>query len=204
LKNKIQLLIVAIAFLFLTKNAPAASAQLPIVYVYPAPYTVPDVNITFSLNVSIENVQGLYGWGFELYYPNSILNGINFTEGEFLKRDHANTLFGGQFTDNYNETHGCFIVWCSRISPELPDVNGSGVLATITFKSISEDDHDTLHLTVDLSDRYARPILCNVFNGQVTVVPEFELTFWTPILIVSTAIVVAFKKALKTQKRKIQ
>ena len=205
MKSKIQLLIILLAFLFLPKNVPATNAQLPSVYIYPSPYTVPDVNVTFSLNITIQDVQELYGWDLELYYPNNILSGINFTEGEFLRRGNASTFFYiWQFTDNYNETHGCLIALCSRISPELPSVNGSGVLATITFKSISQDDLETLELNVDLSgplvDDHPKHILCNVFNGQVTVVPEFELAFWMPMLIVSTAIAVAFKKFSKRKR----
>jgi len=54
---------------------------------------VPNVNVTFSLNVTVDNVTGLFGWDFELYYPNDILTGTNITQGKFLKIDAAPTFF---------------------------------------------------------------------------------------------------------------
>lgn len=198
MENKIRLSALTLALFLLSICIPAACAQQTTVYLSPTSYTVPNVNVTFSLNVTIENVNDLFGWDFQLYYPNDILNGTNITEGEFLKTDGAPTFFYiVKFTDTYNETHGLARAWCSRAGLNLTGVNGSGVLATITFKSTSSDGPKLLKLeNVELSDRNAKKIPCTTVNGEITVVPEFATTLLTPFLIITTLAVVAIKRRL--------
>ena len=198
LENKIRLSALTLALFLLSTYIPAARAQQTTVYLSPASHTVPNVNVTFSLNVTIDNVNNLFGWDFQLYYPNDILNGTNITEGEFLKTDGAPTIFYTvEFTDTYNETQGLVRAWCARMGFNLTGVNGSGVLATITFKSTSSDGPKLLKLeNVELSDRNAKKISCTTANAEVTVIPEFTTTLLMTLLIIATLVAAFLKRKL--------
>jgi len=198
MKNKIPLSALTLALFLLARCALTACAQQTIVCLSPTSYIVPNVNVTFSLNVTIDNVNGLFGWDFELYYPNDILNGTNIAEGEFLKRDGAPTLFCiFEFTDRYNATHGFARAYCMHAGLNVTGVNGSGVLATITFKSTSLDDPKFLNLeNVELSNRNGTKIPCTIVNCKVTVVPEFAAILLMPFLIITNLVAVALRRKL--------
>ena len=121
-------------------------AQPATVEVSPASYAVPDVGLSFDINVTIRGVEDLYGFEFTLFYPNDILNGTRVTEGPFLQSGGTRTFFlVVSFVDNYNATQGRAWVTCSRLG-NVTGMNGSGTLATITFKSTSTNTFKPLHL----------------------------------------------------------
>ena len=170
-------------------------AQQATVSVFPASYTVQEVGLTFSVNITVQNVVDLYGWEFKLYYPNDILNGTSVTEGPFLKTEGVFTLFQTpEFSDSYNETHGRLTTLCLRTG-EVPGVDGNGVLATITFNSTSTNGPKALHLdNVELSDSDADKIPCTTVDGEITVIPEFPAALILPLLTVLTSVAIALKK----------
>ena len=94
---------------------------------------------TLTINITVSNVNDLYAWAFHLYYDSSVLNGTSFVEGPFLQTGGFNTWLAGppeygNFTDNYNSTHGFIFISCTRIGM-VPGATGSGTLATVTFKA---------------------------------------------------------------------
>jgi len=104
----------------------------------PSTITTPEIGKTFSVNVTIANVTCLCAWDIELYYRNSILTCINATEGPFLQTG-GNKVWAWNITNTYNSTHGRVCVGCTLLG-QVPGVNGSGVLATITFQTQAGGD----------------------------------------------------------------
>jgi len=174
------------------------------VYVSPESYTVPDTGLTFTLNITVQDVHDLYGWEFKLYYPNDILNGASVTEGPFLKTGGVSTAFLiREFVDSYNATHGRVRAVCLRFDPTAPGVDGNGVLATITFTSTAINGPEVLHLDdVKLSDSEANMIPYTTVDGEVTVIPEFPEALILPLLIVLTSVAMILRKTARSTKHR--
>jgi hypothetical protein len=150
------------------------------------------------VNVTVENVEDLYGWALKLYYPNNVLNGTSATEGPFLKTGGIATAFLlDNFTDNYNGTYGILNVLCLRTG-NVPGVSGSGTLVTVTFKSTSTDGSEVLQLAdVQLSNSSLGGIAAVTANGEVTVVPEFAAAAMIlTLLIASTIVAITLRKKI--------
>jgi hypothetical protein len=175
-----------------------ANAQPTTVGVTPASYTVPDVGLSFNVNVTVLDAQDLYGYAFTLYYPNDILNGTSITEGPFLKSGGFQTVFFKlDFSDNYNATQGRLQVGCTRIG-NVSGATGTGTLATITFKSTATNTPKPLHLTdVGLSDSNETAIATTIVDGEVTVLPEFPTGLIVPLFMVLSMIIVTLARKSK-------
>jgi hypothetical protein len=142
----------------------------------PPSQTVGAIGDSFTANVSIADVFNLYGYEFKLYYNSTIMNGTQVIEGSFLKSGGQTFFWVVSFTDHYNSTHGVVWIDCT-LTGHVPSINGSGVLATIKFKSLALGDSVPLHLAdVKLSDPSPSPIPHEDSDGIVTVVPEFTST----------------------------
>jgi hypothetical protein len=87
---------------------------------------------TFSVNVNITDVTGLLGYDFELSYNTTVLTLVGIQEGPFLKS------VGPTFLINLT-TEGVIWLADALYSPSgiISSVNGSGVLATATFKAVA-------------------------------------------------------------------
>lgn len=171
-----------------------ASAQQAVVQVVPASYTVPDLGATYNVNITIQDVENLYGYDLKLYYPNDILNGTSATQGPFLKTGGFNTFFTANFTDKYNATNGLLSVLCSRVG-NVSGADGEGTLVIIMFKSKSNGGPETLHLAdVALSDPNPAAINFTTSDGGVTVVPEFPTTLILPLLMISASAAIILRK----------
>lgn len=132
------------------------------------------VNETFSISVNITNVTNLFRWEFKLWYTTAHVNAISVTEGPFLKADSAQTTFGiGQMNDAYNATHG--LIWAICRQKERVGMNGSGVLAIVSFKATSLGSSDLLlaypgrPYPVTLTDPQSQIITCSAIGGTVEV-----------------------------------
>jgi hypothetical protein len=98
----------------------------------PSTIGLPAVGNTFSVNVTVENAEGLGGFQFDVTYSPAVVTVINNSDvslGSFLGSTGRTTQVLGPIIDNTagNLTFGGF----SFGIPAGP--NGSGVLATITF-----------------------------------------------------------------------
>ena len=94
------------------------------------------VGQNITVNIDVSNVTDLYGWEFKLGWNNTILNLLNVTEGTFLRNNGATF-----FTSKTNSTDPHIIVDCTRLV-SLPEANGNGTLATITFQILQPGDCD--------------------------------------------------------------
>lgn len=188
---------ILIAFLAMPLGV-MADAGVASVFVFPSSQTVGAVGDSFTVNVSIADVANLYGYGFKLYYDSAVMNGTEVVQGSFLKGGGQTLWLMMSFTDHYNSTHG--LVWadCS-LTGTVPGVSGSGVLATIKFKSVNVAASCPLHLAeVALSDNHASRIPNEDVDGVVTVVPEFAS--FAAVLALTTASlfgVLAGKRAMR-------
>jgi len=180
-----------------------AEAQQATVQVIPASYTVPNVGGTFNINVTVQNVNDLFGFEFKLYYPNNILNGTSATQGPFLKAGGVQTFFAvPNFTDLYNATHGVLNILCTRVG-NVSGVNGSGTLATATFRSTSTNGPRILHLAdVKLSDPTPAAISFTTTDSEVTVIPELPTALILPLLMVSAIVAITLENRTRNHRAK--
>ena len=123
---------------------------------------------TFNINISVTNVTNLYGWQTKLYYDSSIINGTSVREGPFLKSS-GETFFNYTINNNYNATHGCIKAFNTLLG-EILGVNGTGVLLTITFKTVSLGISPLNLEEVILADISSNTIPHTVMDGAVEVV----------------------------------
>jgi general secretion pathway protein D len=114
---------------------------------------------SFSVDVTVSDVVDLYAWEIELSWEPSLLGAISVVEGTFLKS-------GGDtfFIYSWSDTQGHILVDCTLIG-QIVGVNGSGVLATVTFLvlGVGETPLD-LHDEV-LLDHNEVQIACQVSDG---------------------------------------
>jgi hypothetical protein len=154
-------------------------------------------NDPFSTNITVSNVTDLYAWQVSLYYNSSVLNGTHVDEGPFLKADGADTGFiVTNFTDNYNTNQGYILIACARLS--LTGANGSGTLATLTFKAVGTGS-DVLQIgttgpfSTELDDSNGNPM-------PFTVVDEFPALAILPLFMIATLVsLVAFRRLRMTR-----
>lgn len=191
------LLLVVLNYAVLRANAESTS-----VFLDPPSQTISAIGDSFTVNVSIADVNNLYGYEFQLYYSSAVMNGTPPpVEGPFLNQSGSQSFFSTtSFTDNYNSTFGIVWIDCTLEYPTMTGVSGSGVLATIKFKSLALGNSVTLYLAdVKLSDPNANSIPCQVSDGTVTMVPEFTSLFAISALIIVSLFVVLVVKRTKSK-----
>ena len=149
------------------------------------------VNIgqTFSVNVNITNVANLTGWQFAVYFRNGVLNCTNVTEGPFLKTG-GETYFGRIISNNYNSTYGRAVAY-SALLRNNTKADGSGVLATVTFKAIGGGS-TVLHLQntkLTNNESPSQPIPHTAIDGMVhgalptiTILSPQNTTYYTALV----------------------
>ena len=125
----------------------------------------------FTINISVANVTGLYGWEFKLYYNNTMLNGTGIIEGPFLRTGGSTFFNVSGFNDAYNATHGR--VWATGVLlGNVSALNGSGVLASVTF-TCKEFGGSVLQLVdTTLGDPEGNAIVHTAFDGFVETWPR--------------------------------
>lgn len=193
--NKKFYLTLLFTFILTSITTTQVTAQQTKVYINPETQTIPQPGLSFTVEITVQNVNDLYGWELKIYYPNNILNATEASEGPMLKKDGALTFFRKHiFTDNYNETHGLVNLFCLIAEAEAPGVNGNGILATVTFNTTSAGTAKINLFDVKLSDSNVNPITCITSDGTVTVVPEFPTACMLTALIISALTIAALRK----------
>jgi hypothetical protein len=128
---KAALLISMIVLLSAVAGRSGMAMPETIVFVDPKESSV-KLGQTFPINISVKDVSGLLGFDFLLSYDPTILELVDIQQGPFLKS------FGSTFMINLT-TKG--LIWLAVLiyyPKEQPiSANGSGVLATATFKAMA-------------------------------------------------------------------
>lgn len=81
------------------------------------------VSQDFTVNISVSNVNDLYGWELKFTWNSSILSLVRVTEGGFLKSQ-------GQTFFTYNNTASYVLVDCTLLG-NVSGITGEGILASI-------------------------------------------------------------------------
>lgn len=107
---------------------------------------------TFTVNVTVADVNELYGWQINVTFNPQILNVESVAEGPFLKNINE-TIFG----TNLKNTVGYAIV-SALFMPPYPNhgASGSGLLANMTF-SVKGSGSTSLHF--DATRTYLRTVV---------------------------------------------
>lgn len=103
--------------------------------IVPSTSTAP-VDETFTIDVTVTDVTNLYGWEVEISFNNKILEVVNATEGPFLETAGYETFWPPPNLDNTEGAVTCGALFNLPFPPN--GANGSGILATITFKAIGQ------------------------------------------------------------------
>jgi hypothetical protein len=161
-----QLVIILIIFFSLCSTPKAAATTFLSV---DPPLTSTAIYESFTVNITISDVTSLGGWEFKLIYRNDIVSAQSYAEGLFLKQGGSTTLFPIEFDDSgYNETHGLIWLTCVIIGGGS-GVNGSGVLAELSFGAIGGGSTRLHLIDTVLGDPQANPIAHSPQDGDVEV-----------------------------------
>ena len=86
---------------------------------------------TFTLDIRAEDIVDLAGWQFDIAFDPGILEAIDVTDGDFLKKNGADTFFRDGRIDNANGK--ITVLSSARLS--IGDVSGTGTLLQVRFKA---------------------------------------------------------------------
>jgi hypothetical protein len=130
-----------------------------------APSEVKDLETgaSFTVDVTMTEVDSLYGWQFNVTFDPGVLSVEGVVEGPFLEDVYA-TAWVTPIMDN---TKG-FVVACSTLMPPYPPqgVSGDGVLANITF-TVKSGGSSALHFDAD------NTFLRTVISGTVVPIENY-------------------------------
>lgn len=162
----------------------SVAAEETTLFVDPPVLTGLEVDYTFTIRINVSDVIDLAGWEFQLYYNSAVLNGISVSQGPFLKTaDPYPFFYTVTFTDDYNATHG-LVHLTAAILTAGPGANGSGTLATITFRtkamgeSILDLDYTML---IDSAQPFGNLIPHTTIDGFVQIgIHDVAITNVTP------------------------
>jgi len=160
----LAMLLVVLGTLYVSIHVVSA-AQISIV---PASQTVL-ANESFTIDIYVDpEGSEVFGAQYELHFNNTLLNATSQAPGTFLSCDGANTYI---VRNNINNTVGIVEYGETRTGVTY-GVTNSGILATVTFKAIAEEDGiSELSFTMaKLSDPYANPIMTETNDGNVSVI----------------------------------
>jgi len=99
------------------------------------------VGTAFTVNITVSNVTNLQSWQAGMAFNPNVLECLSYEEGPFLKQAGPTSMISATINN-----------FAGKISPGscscigMPRVNGSGTLATVTFKSKAYGTSE-LHLT---------------------------------------------------------
>ncbi|MGH9396529.1 MAG: cohesin domain-containing protein [Terriglobia bacterium] len=188
-----QLLLRVLPLAVMMACAAIAVRAAPItIAIVPSTTTVP-LGSDASLGIAISNVSDLYAFQFDLGFNPTLLSGQTIVEGAFLPAG-GSTLFIPGTIDN---TGGTIAFTADTLLGPGLGLNGSGILATVTFATIAPGTSSIDLLNVLLLDSNLNDIAFGSANGSVTVngmapVPEpSSLTLLATAVLALIALAVA-------------
>ncbi|MFQ6063910.1 MAG: cohesin domain-containing protein, partial [Candidatus Bathyarchaeia archaeon] len=186
-----QALKTSLLILLLITLAEQVDADSPaVVGVIPSEVIVQNVGEVFSVNITITNVDNLFGYEVKIFYNSTQLNAlwVSLPSNHFLRPSKDDMLYVIKNTTHnaYNATHKFIWFACTLLSPET-ERSGSGVLLTIYFNATANGGPYPLTpaypgytYPAKLSNPEASQIPCTSTPSQITVVPEFPPVDTTP------------------------
>jgi len=177
------------------------------------------VGETLTVNITISNVQNLYGIDLTLDWNSSVLQiiknetilGVELRPGGVLHGSHIsydiNSYAPGDVIitqDTASQQTGEFHLVATSSSPS-PSFNGSGIVAVLTF-NVTSVGHSTLNLEGQLADHplsgdNSQEIIAQFNDGSINaVIPEFPQAALLIVLVALVTIAVLFSKKLHKKK----
>ena len=203
LKRKIALLAVVLALIGVLSVQMARSQTSGTVV-----SVVPEVNAgrvgeTFIVNITLSNVQNLYGVDVTLNWNASILQFVSATSLLGVESHPGGVLHEAVTIaedGTSEEVEGEYNLVATSMNP-ADSFNGSGTIATITF-NVTKVGHSDLTLQSELADHplpeeFSALIDHTDVSGSFdAVIPEFPSAFVVATLIVVVTVVLLFSKKL--------
>lgn len=193
MKNK-KLFCVAFIISYLALASLTKANGTTTILIDPPTYEVAeqDIGETFKINITVSAVTNLWSWKVRVNWNPEVLNFTEIAEGPFLNST-GDTLF--LWAQNWTAIEEGYIPEISCTLLSSGSVNGSGVLATVAFKSLSPGTSNiTLTETVLKEPGTGHPeISHSVINGEVIVIPEFQPWIILPFVLTATAIIMMKK-----------
>ncbi|MBU2591999.1 hypothetical protein KKD61_00890, partial [Patescibacteria group bacterium] len=125
-----------------------------------------DRNQQTTVNINIDNINGLYGFQLDVSYQGSVLSYLNWAKGTFFSQSgDVNEPFWVSPQVSGGSIRG---VAATRLNPDSP-ISGSGVLLTLTFRGISGGNSPIAIENASFSDRDGNRIPVSVENGAIIV-----------------------------------
>jgi hypothetical protein len=148
----------------------------------------------FQVQINVTSVTDLWSWKVRVSWNPNVLNYAGIEEGPFMK-SAGSTLFLAADQDQTAIGNG-YLPEVSCTSLASAGVNGSGVLVTINFTSLTAGNS-----SIDLTEtELHQPGAGNpeiqhaTIGGQVTVIPEFQEWLLLPIIFAVTVLVALTRK----------
>jgi general secretion pathway protein D len=130
------------------------------VRVVPASQQIEDGGST-TADIFIDNVTGLWGAEVQLRFDPTLVQGVQIEAGSFPSPDFV-------VVNEVDNEAGIVNYAVAQLAPKEP-VNGSGVLASITFQGVSSGNSVLTLSVVNLSTKQGQPILVTSQGDQTAV-----------------------------------
>jgi len=203
------LLWISLALLISVSVVSIGKAQNTTVKVEPAVVTIGEegapypIGEEFTVNITVYDVTGLYGWEFQLFWDNTILNCTNDVVHVPPEWEDDEFVLGAGINQTYDATHGRYHRGLACLSlPPFPALDGTVPLVTLTF-NVTAGGSSTLDLVdTKLSDTAASPILHDALDGTANVIPEFPVSLILPLFLTITLIAIILGKTAWSKKRR--
>jgi len=175
-KNLVFIVFIALAIIGVMMIDYSAASSEATVYVDPAsisdPAMVPDTQ--FTVNIVVENVENLWAYQFWLSFNPNVIQGVSVENGPFLGKDtdpdrHPVEVAPGAGFDNEAgelKLYGAFIQFEATPPNDGYLADGSGILATVTFKVVDYGKSGiVLGEDTRISDKWADEITSTLEDG---------------------------------------
>jgi hypothetical protein len=170
--------------------------------------STPLLGETFTVNITIANVQNLYGIDVTFRWNASVLQVLNVNSRLGVGSHPGGVLYEilpnakiEIIEDNVSQATGEYHIVATSVNP-APSFSGSGNIALITF-NVTSLGHSGLELETELADHPASGEHSNLIEhtdiaGSISVIPEFPSIIAVALFLsLATAALAFSKKRLK-------
>jgi len=185
---------------FLIQVAVVQAAPETIVKVEPYP-SYANVGETSAINLTVADVQNLYGVEVTLYWNASILQVVSVDLRLGVESHPDGVLHESIFIaeNKVTQEQGKYRLAATSVAP-APSFNGTGNIVRVTF-TVTSPGNCTLDLETELWDYPApnqgsMPIEHTTIDGFFGVIPEFPKTIILPLFMFLTIFVVVLRKKI--------
>ena len=156
---------------------------------------------TFTINITVADVQNLYGVDITLYWNSSILQVVSVDLRLGVESHPDGVLHESLYIveNKVTQEQGKYSLGAASIAP-APSFNGTGNIVRITFSATSTGNCK-LDLETELWDcpppnQGSMPIEHTTIDGFFELIPEFPSILILPFFIILTIFAAAFRKKI--------